>query len=175
MGQPSTPFDTFLQLFSPWPPTSWRVKLMTLTKMTDDGKRVWRVKLLGLTKKDTVYQISDKQYLCVLELHSSFYLICTTIAISVVRLDIDHLFTTLTLFSDIGFLTLVIERYHFRIIHIIPCTKIIIVINRHNSSNSSNSSSITDYDVKNEPTMKLSQIEVRLSTFISIYFHRGDA
>jgi hypothetical protein len=140
---------------------------MTLTKMNDDGRRKRRVKLLGLTKKDTVYQISDKQYLCVLELHSSFYLICTTIAISVVRLDIDHLLTTLTLFSDIGFLTLVIERYHFRIIHIIPCTKIIIVINRHNSS------SITDYDVKNEPTMKLSQIEVWLSTFISNYFHRG--
>jgi len=118
---------------------------------------------LRLTKKDTVYQISDKQYLCVLELHSSFYLICTTIAISVVRLDIDHLLTTLTLFSDIGFLALVIERYHFRIIHIIPCTKVIIMINRHSSSK-------TDYDVKNEPTLKLSQIEVRLSTFIFIYF-----
>lgn len=141
---------------------------MTLTKSLDCG-RWWRVKLLRLTKKDTVYQISDKQYLCVLEIHSSFYLICTTIAISVVRLNVDHLFTTMTLFSDIGSLTLVIERYHFGIIHIIPCTKVIIMINRHNSSNSI---SVTDYDVKNEPTLILSQTEVWLSTFISIYFHR---
>lgn len=128
-----------------------------------------RVKLLRLTKKDTVYQISDKQYLCVLELHSSFYLICTTIAISVVRLNIDHSFTTMTLFSDIGLLTLVIERYHFRIIHIVPSAEVIIMISRHNSS------SVTDVDGKNEPTLKLSQIEVRLSTFFSNYLPGGDA
>jgi hypothetical protein len=113
--------------------------------------------------------MSDKQYLCVLEVHSSFYLICTTIAISVVWLNIDHSFTTSTFLIDVGFLAMVIERYHFRIVHFVPSAEVIIVINRHNS----NSSSVTDVDGKNKPTLKLSQIEIWLSTFISNYFYRG--
>jgi len=57
-------------------------------------------------------------------------------------LNIDYSFTTSAFLIDVGFLAMVIERYHFGVVHVIPSTKVIIVISRHSNS----SSSVTDVE-----------------------------